>query len=83
VNALAARLIEESGFDEVNVSGAVIAAEHGLQEIGLTMLSEVIDQSGTVASVTDRPTLRDTDTGFGEPLNIVRTIETFEHARLR
>jgi methylisocitrate lyase len=79
---LSARLIEEYGFDGVYVSGAVMAAELGLPDIGLTTLTEVSGRAAQIASVTSLPTFVDADTGFGEPLNVARTIQHLEAAGL-
>lgn len=79
-NPLAARLIEQKKFDGVYVSGAVLAADLGLPDIGLTTLSEVSARSAQIARVTDLPTLVDADTGFGEPMNVARTVQMLEDA---
>ncbi len=79
-NPLSARLIESKGFDGVYISGAVISADLGLPDIGLTTLSEVAQRAQQISRVTDLPTLVDADTGFGEPMNIARTIQTLEDA---
>jgi len=81
-NPLSARLIERRGFDGVYVSGAVVAADLGLPDIGLTTLTEVATRAGQIARMTDLPTLVDADTGFGEPMNVARTVQTMEDARL-
>jgi methylisocitrate lyase len=78
LNPLTAVLIQQLGFDGVYVSGAVIAADLALPDIGLTTLTEVATRSHQIARVTDLPTLVDADTGFGEPLNAARTISTLE-----
>ncbi|QHC55577.1 methylisocitrate lyase [Rathayibacter tanaceti] len=77
---LSARLIEAKGFDGVYVSGAVLSAELGLPDIGLTTLTEVAARSQQIARMTDLPVLVDADTGFGEPLNVARTVQTLEDA---
>jgi len=79
-NPLSARLIERKGFDGVYVSGAVIAADLGLPDIGLTTLTEVATRAGQIARMTDLPVIVDADTGFGEPINAARTIQTLEDA---
>ncbi|QGU03875.1 methylisocitrate lyase [Corynebacterium comes] len=77
---LVARAIQEAGFDGVYVSGAVVAADLALPDIGLTTLSEVAHRSGQIARVTDLPVLVDADTGFGEPMSAARTISELEDA---
>ena len=78
---LVARLIEDiGGFGGVYVSGAVVANDLGLPDIGLTTLSEVAHRAGQIARVTDLPVLVDADTGFGEPMSAARTVAEFEAA---
>ena len=79
-NPLSARLIEEKGFDGVYISGAVISADLGLPDIGLTTLSEVATRSRQISRMTGLPTLVDADTGFGEPMNVARTVQELEDA---
>ncbi|GAA1709577.1 methylisocitrate lyase [Isoptericola hypogeus] len=79
-NPLAARLIQDKGFDGVYVSGAVVSADLGLPDVGLTTLSEVATRAGQIARMTDLPTLVDADTGFGEAMNVARTVQTLEDA---
>ncbi len=79
-NPLSAKLIEDRGFDGVYISGAVIAADLGLPDIGLTTLTEVATRAGQISRMTNLPTLVDADTGFGEPMNVARTVQTLEDA---
>ena len=77
-NALVAKLIEEIGYDGVYVSGGVMANDLGMPDIGLTTLHDVSTKSHQIARVTNLPTIIDIDTGFGEAMNVSRTIETIE-----
>lgn len=77
---LAARAIQEAGFEGVYVSGAVVAADLALPDIGLTTLTEVAHRSRQIARVTDLPVLVDADTGFGEPMSAARTVSELEDA---
>lgn len=79
---LSARLIEEKGFEGVYVSGAVLSNELGLPDIGLTTLTEVAGRAAQIARNTDLPALVDADTGFGEPMNVARTVQLIEDAGL-
>ncbi len=79
-NPLSARLIENRGFEGVYISGAVISADLGLPDIGLTTLSEVAQRAGQIARMTELPSLVDADTGFGEPMNVARTVQSLEDA---
>lgn len=79
-NPLSAKLIQDKGFDGVYISGAVLSADLGLPDIGLTTLSEVAGRSQQIARMTDLPALVDADTGFGEPMNVARTVQALEDA---
>jgi methylisocitrate lyase len=81
-NPLSARLIGEKGFDGVYISGAVLANDLGLPDIGLTTLTEVATRAGQIARMTDLPAIVDADTGFGEPMNVARTVQELENAGL-
>lgn len=77
---LSAPLIEELGFEGAYISGAVMAAELGLPDIGLTTLTEVAQRGREISRMTDLPTLIDADTGFGEAMNVARTVQELEDA---
>jgi len=79
-NPLSAKLIQAKGFEGVYISGAVLAADLGLPDVGLTTLTEVAGRSQQISRMTDLPTLVDADTGFGEPMNVARTVQTLEDA---
>jgi methylisocitrate lyase len=81
-NPLSARLIQQKGFEGVYISGAVLSADLGLPDIGLTTLTEVAGRGQQIARMTDLPAIIDADTGFGEPMNVARTIQTLEDAGL-
>ncbi|MDP5026395.1 MAG: methylisocitrate lyase [Aquiluna sp.] len=79
-NPLSARLIEKQDFDGVYISGAVMSAELGLPDIGLTTLSEVRSRAEQISRMTKLPTLVDADTGFGEAMNLARAVQELEAA---
>jgi methylisocitrate lyase len=79
-NPLSAKLIQNKGFEGVYISGAVLAADLGLPDIGLTTLSEVAARGQQISRMTNLPTLIDADTGFGEPMNVARTVQSLEDA---
>ncbi len=79
---LVAKLVSDIGFEGVYVSGAVLSADLGLPDIGLTTLTEVAARGGAIARATDLPTLIDADTGFGEPMSAARTVAVLEDAGL-
>lgn len=72
---LVSLLIEDLGFEGVYISGAVLANDLGYPDIGLTTLSEVAGRGRQIARVTKLPAIIDIDTGFGEPMNVARTIQ--------
>ncbi len=74
-NPMVAMLIEQTGFDGVYVSGAVMANSLGLPDIGMTTLTEVSQTAASIARVTALPTIMDIDTGFGESMSVARTIK--------
>jgi methylisocitrate lyase len=78
MNPLTAMMIETKGFDGVYISGAVLSADLGFPDIGLTTLTEVSQRGHQIARVTELPAIIDVDTGFGEPMNAARTIQTME-----
>jgi len=81
-NALTAMMIQRNGGEGVYVSGHMLAADLGLPDLGLTSITEVASRSGHIAGMVDVPTIVDADTGFGEPLNLARTVQTLENAGL-
>ncbi|WP_344297995.1 methylisocitrate lyase, partial [Agromyces neolithicus] len=76
------RLIGEKGFEGVYISGAVLSADLGLPDIGLTTLTEVAGRGKQIARMTELPAIIDADTGFGEPMNVARTVQEMEDAGL-
>jgi 2-methylisocitrate lyase-like PEP mutase family enzyme len=80
-NALFARVIAQHGFPAVYVTGAGIAnMSYGFPDIGLVTLAEVCDHVAAIADAVELPILVDADTGFGNPLNVIRTVRLLERA---
>ena len=79
---LVAKLVEDLQFDGVYVSGAALSADLALPDVGLTTLTEVADRGSRIAAASSLPTLIDADTGFGEPLNVARTVRALEDGGL-
>lgn len=80
-DALSALLIERAGFDAAYVSGASIAyTRFGRPDIGLVSLSEVADTVGTIRERVAIPLVVDMDTGFGNALNVQRTVRMLARA---
>jgi 2-methylisocitrate lyase-like PEP mutase family enzyme len=81
VDALTGRLIEEAGFKALYASGAGIAnAQFGFPDIGLLTLSEMIESIGRIVKAVDIPVIADADTGYGNALNVSRTVQVYEDA---
>ena len=78
-NPLTAKLIAEISFDGIYISGAVMANDLGVPDIGITTLNEVSYRANQISKVTDLPSLVDADTGFGD---CKKTIEIFENLGL-
>jgi methylisocitrate lyase len=74
--------IERRGFEGVYVSGAALSADLGLPDVGLTTLDEVARRAENTVCMTKLPVLVDADTGFGDVLNVARTVQTLEAAGL-
>jgi 2-methylisocitrate lyase-like PEP mutase family enzyme len=80
-NALFARVIARHGFPAVYVTGAGIAnMSYGFPDIGLVTLAELADHVAAIADAVECPILVDADTGFGNPLNVIRTVQLLERA---
>ena len=79
-NALVARMAERLGFPAVYLSGAALSAAAAVPDIGLLTLTEFVEQARVIAQATLLPLLCDADTGFGEALNVERTVQLFEAA---
>src|SRR4029077_10970045 len=79
-NALLARMAERLGYQAVYLSGGALSAAAGVPDVGLLTLTEFVEQARAIASATRLPLLCDADTGFGEALNVERTVRLFEAA---
>ncbi|MBA4064973.1 MAG: methylisocitrate lyase [Isosphaera sp.] len=77
---LVAKLAEQLGFRAVYLSGGALSAGNGVPDIGLLTLTEFAAQAQLTAQATSLPLLCDADTGFGEALNVERTVKMFEAA---
>ncbi|MCG8355618.1 MAG: oxaloacetate decarboxylase [Kiloniellales bacterium] len=80
-DALGARLIEDLGFDAVYITGAGLAnSQLGVPDIGLLTLSELVEATTRIADISSLPLLVDIDTGFGNSVNVYRTVRMLERA---
>jgi 2-methylisocitrate lyase-like PEP mutase family enzyme len=79
-DCITARLIERAGFDAVYMTGAGTAATLGYPDFGLVTMSEMVGNAGRIATAIDLPVIADADTGYGNELNVVRTVREYEAA---
>jgi 2-methylisocitrate lyase-like PEP mutase family enzyme len=78
---LAARLVEEAGFPAVYMTGfGTSAALIGRPDVGLLTMTEMAASAGRIADCVDIPVIADADTGYGNPLNVIRTVGAYEAA---
>ncbi len=77
-DGLSARLVEEAGFEAAYLSGGAVARSMGIPDIGLVTLSETIDRAAQVVAAVKIPIIADADTGYGNAVNLVRTVREFE-----
>ena len=79
-DGLGAKIVEEAGYEAVYVSGFCVEASYGYPDTGLLTMSECADRAAVVAAATELPVICDADTGFGNAVNVVRTVRQFERA---
>ncbi|HVT70140.1 MAG TPA: isocitrate lyase/PEP mutase family protein [Trebonia sp.] len=80
-DALTARLVEQAGFDVVYMTGfGSTAALTGRPDVGLLTGTEMADNARRIAAAVDIPVVADADTGYGNAINVVRTVQVYEQA---
>lgn len=80
-DALSAKIIERTGFKAIGTTGYGMSASLlGMPDVGLLTMPEVVTQCKNIASAVNVPVMADADTGYGNPINVVRTVEEFEKA---
>jgi len=77
---LVAKILEEIGYDGIGITGASVAADLVLPDIGLFTMTELVNRGRQIAQATNLPSLVDVDTGFGEPQSVYRTTCEIEAA---
>jgi len=77
-DCITARLIEQAGFPAVYMTGAGTAATLGYPDYGLIGLSEMAENAGRIAAAVGVPVIADADTGYGNELNVTRTVREYE-----
>src|SRR5918998_3402723 len=80
-DAHSARLVEQAGFDVVYMTGfGTTASLLGRPDIGLLGQAEMVDNARRLAAAVDVPLVADADTGYGNPINVIRTVREYEQA---
>lgn len=79
-NGISALLAQQAGFRALYLSGSGVAGAMGLPDLSITTLSEVADETRKITSVSGLPLIVDADTGFGEAINVMRTVRVMEDA---
>ncbi len=79
-NGMSALLAQQAGFRALYLSGSGVAGAMGLPDLSITTLSEVADETRKITSVSGLPLIVDADTGFGEAINVMRTVRVLEDA---
>ena len=80
-DALSARLIEHAGFDVVYMTGfGTTASLIGRPDVGLLSGAEMVDNARRIVAAVDVPVIADADTGYGNAINVVRTVQLYEQA---
>ncbi len=79
-DCITARLVEGAGFDAVYMTGAGTAATLGYPDFGIVTMSEMVGNAGRIAAAVALPVIADADTGYGNELNVVRTVREYETA---
>lgn len=77
-DAISARLIEQAGFEAVYMSGGITSMAHGYPDYGLLDLGEMVANAGRIARSLNVPLVADADTGYGNELNVTRTVREYE-----
>src|SRR5262245_13416832 len=80
-DCLSARLIEAAGFPAVYMTGFGVAASYlGIPDVGLLGMSEMVDNARRITDAVQIPVVADADTGYGNPINVIRTVQSYERA---
>jgi 2-methylisocitrate lyase-like PEP mutase family enzyme len=77
-DCISARVIAQAGFPAVYMTGAGTAAMLGYPDFGLVTMSEMAENAGRIAAVVAAPVIADADTGYGNELNVTRTVREYE-----
>jgi 2-methylisocitrate lyase-like PEP mutase family enzyme len=77
-DGLTAKLVAQAGFPAVYMTGAGTAVSHGYPDFGLLTMSEMVENAARIVRSVDVPVIADADTGYGNELNVFRTVQEYE-----
>jgi len=77
-DGITARAVERAGFSAVYMTGAGTAAALGYPDYGLATMTEMVENAGRIAAAVSIPLIADADTGYGNELNVARTVREYE-----
>ena len=77
-NAMTARLVEQAGFEAVYMTGSGTSAAYGYPDFGLLTMTEMVENAAAIARSVTIPLIADADTGYGNELNVTRTVREYE-----
>ena len=80
MNALHAKIAESVGFNAIYMTGSGTSAERGYPDVGLLTQTEMVQNARYIADAVEIPVISDADTGYGNPLNVYRTVKEYESA---
>jgi 2,3-dimethylmalate lyase len=79
-DCITARMVDQAGYSACYMTGAGVAATLGYPDYGLVTMSEMADNAGRMTNVLNIPLIADADTGYGNALNVIRTVGAYEAA---
>lgn len=80
INPMFARLVEQAGFDAVYMTGGGTSLAFGHPDVGLLTMTEMVDAAARIVEAVNIPVISDADTGYGNAVNVWRTVREFERA---
>ena len=82
-DAFSAKILKQAGFPVLYMTGSgVTASLTGMPDVGLLTMTEMVDQARRIVNAVDLPVICDADHGYGNPLNVIRTVKEYERAQV-
>lgn len=79
-DALSARIVEEAGFEAVYLSGSMLSSSYGMPDMNILTMTEMVSRAASITAAVDIPLIADADTGYGNAINVIRTVREYERA---